>query len=105
MLGLGIVPNNEKKWFQVGSDPSFFSDNYDTDNLLYSVVFNLKKEVIHHDRSIYTFLDLLGDIGGLFDALKGIFSILITLNFYIFGDPLHSFLLKSLFYKNFESTS
>ena len=58
---------------------------------------------MHHNRSIYTFLDLLGDIGGLFDALKGILSVVITLYFYIFGDPLDSYLLKALFLKNPET--
>ena len=73
--------------------------------MLYSIFFGLDKEVKYHDRSVYTFLDLLGDVGGLFDALKGIFSILITFYFYIFGDPLHSFLLKSLFFRNSGNTS
>ena len=73
--------------------------------MLYSIVFNLDKEVHYHDRSIYTFLDLLGDIGGLFDALKGIFSILITFYFHMLGNPLHSYLLKSLFFNNRGNTS
>ena len=55
---------------------------------------------MHHNRSIYTSLDLLGDVGGLFDALKGIFSVLITFYYYIFGDPVHSYLLKALFLTN-----
>ena len=46
---------------------------------------------------------MFGDIGGLFDALKGISSVLITFYFYVFGDPVHSYLLKALFLKNPDS--
>ena len=58
---------------------------------------------MHHSRSIYTSLDLFGDVGGLFAALKGIFSLVITLYFYIFGDPVHSYLFKALFLKDPET--
>ena len=46
---------------------------------------------------------MLGDVGGLFDALKGIFSVVVTIYFYVFGGPLHSYLLKALFLKNPET--
>ena len=55
---------------------------------------------MHHNRSVYTFLDFLGDVGGLFDALKGISSLIVSLYFSLLGNPLHSFLLKSLFLKD-----
>ena len=44
--------------------------------------------MFHHDRAVYTSLDLLGDVGGLFDALKGIASLFVSLYFYIVGDPM-----------------
>ena len=43
---------------------------------------------------------MLGDVGGLFDALKGICSVVITICFFIFGDPLDSYLLRAIFLKN-----
>ena len=46
---------------------------------------------------------MLGDIGGLLDGLKGICSVLISFYFYLFGDPIHSYLLKALFLKNPQS--
>ena len=52
---------------------------------------------MNHKRSIYNFFDLLGDIGGLFDALKIISGFLISLNFAVFGDPMNQFLLQALF--------
>ena len=50
-----------------------------------------------HKRSIYTVLDLLGDIGGLFDALKAIFSIFLSINFAMRGNPIEEFLLELIF--------
>ena len=52
-----------------------------------------------HKRSVYTFMDLLGDVGGLFDALHIISGILVTLNIFVFGDPMNSFLLQALFFR------
>ena len=57
----------------------------------------LNQDVEIHRRSIYTFLDLLGDVGGLFDALKAILSILLTLNFMFRGNPIEEFLLGLVF--------
>ena len=62
--------------------------------------FNLHKDVINHSRSIYSFLDLLGDVGGLFDALTGIFSLVVSLSFSVFGNPLNAYLLKAVFLRN-----
>ena len=59
--------------------------------------FGLSSDVMHHNRSIYTFLDLLGDSGGLFDALKGISSLIVTFYFSIFGNPMTEYILKALF--------
>ena len=41
-----------------------------------------------HKKSIYTVLDLLGDVGGLFDALKAIASVFISINFALRGSPI-----------------
>ena len=65
--------------------------------MLFSLFISLERDVMHHNRSIYSFLDLLGDVGGLFDALKGIASFIITIYFGLFGDPINSYLLRKLF--------
>ena len=77
-------------------------DVYDDDKHLFTAELRLEKDVKHHDRSIYTLLDVLGDVGGLFDALKGISSIIVTFYFNIFGNPMHDYLLKSIFTRNPE---
>ena len=69
----------------------------DPASLLVSVEFKLDRDVSHHNRSIYTSLDLLGDVGGLFDALKAIMSVVVTIYFNLFGNPLNEFLLKAVF--------
>ena len=97
------MPNNRRRWFQLLDEPFYSETVYDPQNLLFSVSFGLNRDVIHHNRSVYTSLDLLGDVGGLFDALKGILSVTITLYFYLFGNPLHSYLVEALFLKNPET--
>ena len=82
------------------SDPADIYPIYDPENMLFAVFFNLVEDVHYHNRSIYTSLDLLGDVGGLFDALKGISSFLVTIYFSIFGNPVHSYLFKTLFLRD-----
>ena len=65
--------------------------------MLFAVEIRLDKNVKHFKRSIYTFLDLLGDVGGLNDALSAIASVLIALNFSLFGNPIHKHILNILF--------
>ena len=92
------MPKNKKQWFQFKELPETLSR--DQDKMHFAVGFSLHRDVVHHSRSIYTFLDLLGDIGGLLDGLKGICSVLISIYFYLFGNPIHSYLLKALFLQN-----
>ena len=99
--GFGIEKSNSKTWFQQASDkPRKESNEIYANGLLYAVSFGLERDVYHHNRSIYNFLDLLGDIGGLLDALKDISSFIIALYFSFFGNPMQKFLLESVFQKN-----
>ena len=52
---------------------------------------------ITYKRSIYTFLDLLGDVGGLLDGLRifgGLFASFYT---FIFGNPLTAFIVNAVY--------
>ena len=51
-------------------------------------------------RSIYTFLGVLGDIGGLKEALSQIASLILFLKFLLFGNPMHEYMLEKLFFRN-----
>ena len=67
---------------------------------MFSFEFRLDANVQYFNRSIYTGLDLIGDIGGLFDGLKGFGSLIVSLYFSICGDPMSVFLLSSVFIKD-----
>ena len=99
-LGLGIMPSNKRAWFDFRSKDPEIIQVYDTETQALSVEFSLDSEVIHHIRSIYTFFDLLGDVGGLFDAMKGIAQVIVAFYFSIFGNPLHGYILNALFLRN-----
>ena len=68
--------------------------------MLFAAEFRLNKDIIHHNRTIYTFFDVLGDIGGLFDALTRISSLIVIILFKIFGNPFDEYLLEHLFLRN-----
>ena len=52
---------------------------------------------ISHQRSIYSFLDFLGDVGGLYSILIDIGSIFLMLPAFAFGSGLHQFLMRNIF--------
>ena len=54
------------------------------------------EETVHHTRSIYTGLDMLGDVGGLVDGLRFIGTILIYFFNFLRGDPLQSYLVGAV---------
>ena len=57
----------------------------------------MSSDVEIHNRQIYSTLDLLGDIGGLFDALKAIASIFLSIIFALTGNPIEEFLVSLVF--------
>ena len=59
--------------------------------------FKHSRKLIEHKREIYGILDLLGDVGGLSDALFPIGSILISVIHLITGNPFTSYLLANIF--------
>ena len=69
--------------------PAFlFERNYD-----YAVWYELNVDQTVHSRTIYSFLELLGDVGGFYDALR-----LIGAGFMaIFPTGLADFLIRSVF--------
>ena len=55
-----------------------------------------------YKRSIYTFFDWLGDVGGLLDALRLIGVVLMAFYTLIMGNPLSGYLVNSLFKRGKE---
>ena len=66
-------------------------------DLLFRIIIGLEDEATQHSRSIYSALDMLGDVGGLLDGLKLIGSLVMFLFHLMRGDPLNDFLLKAIF--------
>ena len=48
-------------------------------NLLHQVIMNLDDVDAHHERISYTFLDILGHVGGLSKAFSLLFGVIFTL--------------------------
>ena len=58
----------------------------------------LDSDTYEHKRSIYTFWDMFGDIGGLKEIAFIFASIIIGMKAFIFGSGLDQFLLTKLFF-------
>ena len=67
------------------------------DDIVFKLNFQLSPSVKHYYRSIYTLLDFLGDIGGLFDALKALGFFFIFGHNLLFGSILEKHLLSKIF--------
>ena len=70
---------------------------WDPENHLIEFQFDISPDRQVYHRSIYTVLDWLGDIGGLYDALHIIGALLMLSHSIIRGDQLEAFLLRSVF--------
>ena len=55
---------------------------------------------LNHTRKVYGILDLLGDVGGLADALIGIGSFLAIIAKAVFGNKFDYYLVSTLFSKD-----
>ena len=55
------------------------------------------EDVINHERSVYTFLDLLGEVGGLMDALIQILALCLYLLSFITNEGPHNYVISRLF--------
>ena len=72
------------------------------DDIQLSVVFERDLDLHRVDREVYSVLDLLGDVGGLYEATKMIcFTILYLTNFMSF----ENYLVSELFKKDLNTES
>ena len=88
LLGLGLSQSNEKEWFQLETSVLTYNDVG-----FMGQIIDLDTDVRIYKRQIYTILDLLGDIGGLLDALKAFGSVFVLLYFKLTGDQVTHYLL------------
>ena len=52
---------------------------------------------VSHNRSVYSILDFLGDVGGLYSILMNIGSLAILVPSFLFGSLMDKFLAKRIF--------
>lgn len=64
----GLFVNFEKTSQFLTSNP-IENDPVAANTAIYSLFFKLKSEEKLYKRAVYTFLDLIGDVGGLYDGL------------------------------------
>ena len=88
---LGFREGNEYEFFELMDRES--QQNYYLDGAYY-LYLQLKSDILVHKRSIYTFWELLGDVGGLLEILKLLASPIIFLANVSFGSGLNAYLTK-----------
>ena len=67
-MGMSLFPSERETFFQIQKE--YTTNSVIRRTSLFEIRFGLSSDVHYYNRQIYTFLDLLGDIGGLFDALR-----------------------------------
>ena len=65
-----------------------------------AVTFELSLSIEVHDRNVYSILDILSDLGGLYNALRIIFFFTVT--FFQYRGS-HMFILRDMLYSKDES--
>ena len=98
LIGMGILPSVEKSFFNIKDEPDHLGPNSELLKPI-TLVIELYPDLIQYTRSIYTTLDWLGDVGGLYDAFCMLGSFAIFVYTYIFGNKLDEFLLKRIYKK------
>ena len=95
-LGDGFFPREEEFFklkhfgeYNDGLDPSSFG----------GIQICMSLDTIQYTRSIYSILDLLGDVGGLYSILLDLCEILVGIPALLFGSVLQKFLAANIFVK------
>ena len=79
--------------------------NKESLNLVFRVNYSMNPDQVIYERSIYTFWDLAGDVGGLFDFLKLVGFQLTTFVSFLTGSGLDRFLVSKLFLREQRKSS
>ena len=96
-LNLGFNRWNEKHTFYKPSLYQSYETKKVNEEVVYRAFFQMDMTVIEHSRSIYTYWDFLGDVGGLFGILQSLAYPLIALSSLLLNTGIDQFLIESLF--------
>ena len=75
-----------------------------TENKPIEIWFEIESEMLVHARTVYTFYDLLGDVGGLSSTLWMISAYVVSISNALFGSGLSKFLTAEIFKITREET-
>ena len=95
-FGAGFVAPVESDFYTIDFEVSPFTE---FEEGIFTLAIVMSKDVVWHNRQIYSLLELLGDIGGLSDALLIIGKIIMVGTIAIKGNQLDDFLLENIFSK------
>ena len=54
-------------------------------------------DIVEQNRTVYTFWDVMGDLGGLYDALKLLVGLFVSITSTLTGSSLNRFLISKIF--------
>ena len=91
-MAFGQLTESDETGFITNQVPNRFIPY--KNNMLNSVTFELSLSLDVHERQVYSLLDILSDVGGLFGALSAVFFGIVSV-FQYHGD--HMFLTKDMF--------
>ena len=100
MIGLGLFSSVNEQFYVMDRDPSFISKRIGWRRGLAVIEFIILNDITQHKRSIYTIMDILGDVGGLLDGLRLLGGFLMSAYTFMVGNPLNAFLVNRLFLRN-----
>ena len=97
-IGLGLSDPVTKTYYVLEDKPYAMRPRANRNKqTLFALDFVLSKDQTFHKRSIYTILDILGDVGGLLDGLRILGGVVMSIYTFAVRNPLNTFLVKSLF--------
>ena len=103
-MGLNFQAPNTGGWYNLAQEP-FFVTKTRIDDDFFSLLIFLSPERIMYKRSIYSILDWIGDIGGLFDGLQFIGSIIMGCYYLFRANSLNAFLYRRVFKRETKSVA
>ena len=62
-----------------------------------SYIFVISDKHVVHKRAVYNILDLIGDVGGLFDGLKYIASVFFSFISLFWNEPFYMYLMTKMY--------
>ena len=95
-MGLNFQAPNTGSWYNLAKEPFFVTKTRRGDDVFSLLIF-LSPDRIMYKRSIYSILDWIGDIGGLFDGLQFIGSIIMGCYYLFSANSLNAFLFRSVY--------